>query len=49
MFINYVYVKQTMKEDKSLEYRVKRLERLIRNNHKVKTESVGRKMFVFEH
>ena len=37
-----------MKEDKSLEYRIKRLERLIRNQHKVKNESVGRKMFVFE-
>lgn len=52
MFINYVYVKQTMKEDKSLEYRVKRLERLIRNHHTVKNEaklaSVGRKMFAFE-
>ena len=52
MFINYVYVKQTIKEDKSLEYRIKRLERLIRNHHTVKNEaklaSVGRKMFVFE-
>ena len=42
-------MKQTMKEDKSLEYRVKRLERLIRNHHTVKNEaklaSVGRKMF----
>lgn len=42
-----------MKEDKSLEYRVKRLERLIRNHHTIKNEaklaSVGRKMFVFEH
>ena len=38
-----------MKEDTSLEYRIKRLERLIRNNHAVKNEakiaSVGRKMF----
>ena len=34
-----------MKEDKSLEYRIKRLERLIRNNRAVKNESVGRKMF----
>lgn len=52
MFINYVYVKQTIKEDKSLEYRIKRLERLIRNHRAVKNEaklaSVGRKMFVFE-
>ena len=37
-----------MKRSKILEYRIKRLERLIRNNHKVKNESVGRKMFVFE-
>ena len=37
-----------MKEDKSLEYRVKRLERLIRNHRTVKNESVGSKMFVFE-
>ena len=29
-------MKQTMKEDKSLEYRVKRLERLIRNHHAIK-------------
>lgn len=40
-----------MKEDKSLEYRIKRLERLIRNNHTVKNEakraSVGRKMFAW--
>ena len=36
------------KEDKSLEYRVKRLERLIRNHRTVKNESVGSKMFVFE-
>ena len=36
-----------MKENKSLEYRVKRLERLIRNHRTVKNESVGRKMFVF--
>ena len=41
-------MKQTMKEDKSLEYRVKRLERLIRNHRTVKNESVGSKMFVFE-
>lgn len=34
-----------MKEDKSLEYRIKRLERLIRNNSAVKNESVGSKMF----
>ena len=37
-----------MKEDKSLEYRIKRLERLIRNHHAVKNESVGRKMFAYE-
>ena len=39
-----------MKEDKSLEYRIKRLERLIRNNRAVKNEyaSVGRKMFAYE-
>lgn len=36
-----------MKEDKSLEYRIKRLERLIRNNSAVKNESVGRKMFAW--
>lgn len=40
-----------MKEDKSLEYRIKRLERLIRNHHAVKNEakmaSVGRKMFAW--
>lgn len=42
------YEYKNIKEDKSLEYRIKRLERLIRNNHKVKNESVGRKMFVFE-
>ena len=40
-------MRQTMKRSKVLEYRIKRLERLIRNNHKVKNESVGRKMFVF--
>lgn len=39
---------KNIKEDKSLEYRIKRLERMIRNNQKVKNESVGRKMFVFE-
>ena len=39
---------RNMKEDKSLEYRIKRLERLIRNHRTVKNESVGRKMFVFE-
>lgn len=37
-----------MKEDKSLEYRIKRLERMIRNNRTVKNESVGRKMFAYE-
>lgn len=38
-----------MKEDKSLEYRIKRLERFIRNHHTVKNEaaSVGRKMFAY--
>ena len=40
--------KQNMKENKSLEYRIKRLERMIRNHRTVKNESVGRKMFVFE-
>lgn len=39
---------KNMKEDKSLEYRIKRLERMIRNHRTVKNESVGRKMFVFE-
>lgn len=34
-----------MKEDKSLEYRIKRLEHMIRNHSTVKNESVGRKMF----
>lgn len=34
-----------MKRSKTLEYRIKRLERLIRNNSAVKNESVGRKMF----
>ena len=42
-------MKLTMKEDKSLEYRIKRLERLIRNHRTVKNEaklaSVGRKLF----
>ena len=37
-----------MKRSKVLEYRVKRLERLIRNHRTVKNESVGSKMFVFE-
>ena len=37
-----------MKRSRLLEYRIKRLERLIRNQHKVKNESVGRKMFIFE-
>lgn len=41
-------MKQTMKRSKTLEYRIKRLEHMIRNQHKVKNESVGRKMFVFE-
>ena len=36
-----------MKEDKSLEYRIKRLEHMIRNHRTVKNESVGRKMFAF--
>ena len=40
-----------MKEYKSLECRIKRLERMIRNHHAVKNEakiaSVGRKMFAF--
>lgn len=40
-----------MKEDKSLEYRIKRLERLIRNRHALKNEtkhaSIGRKMFAW--
>ena len=39
-----------MKEDKSLEYRIKRLERMIRNNHKLKNEaklaSVGRMVII---
>ena len=34
-----------MKEYKSLEYRIKILERLIRNHRTVKNESIGRKMF----
>ena len=37
-----------MKRSRLLEYRIKRLERLIRNNQKIKSESVGRKMFIFE-
>lgn len=37
-----------MKRSKLLEYRIKRLEHMIRNQHKVKNESVGRKMFIFE-
>ena len=48
---NYVQMKQIMKENKSLEYRIKRLERLIRNHRAVKNEakiaSVGRKMFAW--
>lgn len=36
-----------MKRSKLLEYRIKRLERLIRNNSAVKNESVGRKMFAW--
>ena len=36
-----------MKDDKSLEYRIKRLERMIRNHSTVKNESVGRKMFAW--
>lgn len=34
-----------MKRSKLLEYRIKRLERMIRNHSTVKNESVGRKMF----
>lgn len=53
LFTKYGIIKiigiHNMKEDKLLEYRIKRLERLIRNQHKVKNEaktaSVGRKMF----
>lgn len=37
-----------MKRSRLLEYRIKRLERLIRNHRTVKNESVGSKMFVFE-
>lgn len=36
-----------MKRSKTLEYRIKRLEHMIRNQHKVKNESVGRKMFAW--
>ena len=36
-----------MKRSKLLEYRIKRLERMIRNHHTVKNESVGRKMFAW--
>ena len=40
-----------MKEDKSLEYRIKRLERMVRNNRAIKNEaktaSVGSKMFAW--
>lgn len=32
----------------TLEYCIRRLEHMIRNQHKVKNESVGRKMFIFE-
>lgn len=35
-------------KNQMLEYRIKRLERMIINHHTVKNESVGRKMFVFE-
>lgn len=37
-----------MKRSKTLEYRIKRLEHMIRNHSTVKNESVGRKMFIFE-
>ena len=37
-----------MKRSKLLEYRIKRLEHMIRNHSTVKNESVGRKMFIFE-
>lgn len=36
-----------MKRSKLLEYRIKRLEHMIRNHHTVKNESVGRKMFTW--
>ena len=36
-----------MKRSKLLEYRIKRLEHMIRNHHTVKNESVGRKMFAW--
>lgn len=37
-----------MKRSKTLEYRIKRLEHMIRNHSTVKNESIGRKMFIFE-